>query len=257
MKVRFVAAGASVLLCAWLLPAATAQAGLLIENSKPAEQARADGKRALDMNFMLGVTPGERLLVEQAGPIPVGADSPIKGFGRDVRFIEVLSQVVPPGWKVFIDDHDDLNRVVSWRGNRNWTSILNGVLNRLYGQQSSLKAKINWTDRELHLERVVVAPPPEATLAAEKKAAGPVVRLSPDKTLSENLIVLALENNWRIIWHASADYKVGHARFYQGGFADKDGVLEQVLAEYFTAEQPLSMRVNTAQRQIEIFDAPR
>lgn len=253
-----------------------AQAGLVIEGGKfgpiagdspkyvvPSE--RADGKVPLDIDFLLGVRPGEQTRVTQNGMAAHRMAAHIKGFGKDVRLIEALSQIIPQGWQVFLEGQAGLQQQVSWEGDRNWVSTLNSVLNQASRSHESASAFIDWAAQEVHLKWDVTAPAPIVAQAGgetgshetPQPAAGPLFRLDADKTLSENLIEWAGREGWQMIWHAPVDYRVSAPRIYHGELAAEGGALEQVVRDYFEASYPLRVRLHDNLQLIEVFSATR
>lgn len=252
-----------------------AQAGLVIEGGKfgpiagdspkyvvPSE--RADGKVPLDIDFLLGVRPGEQTRVTQNGMAAHRMAAHIKGFGKDVRLIEALSQIIPQGWQVFLEGQAGLQQQVSWEGDRNWVATLNSVLNQASRARESASAHIDWAAREVHLKWDVAAPAVAATEASSEAGeqnvsmpVGPLFRLESDKTLSENLIEWAGREGWQMIWHAPVDYRVSAPRIYHGELAAEGGALEQVVRDYFEASYPLRVRLHDDIRMIEVFSATR
>lgn len=253
-----------------------ANAGLVIEGGKfgpiandapkfvvPAE--RADGKVPLDIDFLLGVRPGEETRVTQKGMPAHRMAAHIKGFGKDVRLIEALSQIIPEGWQVFLEGQAGLQQQVSWEGDRNWVSTLNSVLNQASRSSEAASAYIDWTAQEVHLKWEILTSAPiansgdAASPAVETAQApvGPLFRLESDKTLSENLIDWAGREGWQMIWHAPVDYRVSAPRIYHGELAAEGGALEQVVRDYFEASYPLRVRLHDDTRLIEVFSATR
>lgn len=229
----------------------------------PAE--RADGKVPLDIDFLLGVRPGEETRVTQKGMPAHRMAAHIKGFGKDVRLIEALSQIIPEGWQVFLDGKAGLQQQVSWEGDRNWVATLNSVLNQASRSSESASAYIDWSTQEVHLKWEVLPQAPVAAHAesaspladATQAPAGPLFRLESNKTLSENLIEWAGREGWQMIWHAPVDYRVSAPRIYHGELAAEGGALEQVVRDYFEASYPLRVRIHDDIRMIEVFSATR
>lgn len=253
--------------------AGSAHANLVIEGGKfgpiakeynpvAVPEARADGKVPLDIDFLLGVRPGEETRVTQNGRAAHRMAAHIRGFGKDVRLIEALSQIIPEGWQVFMDGNTSLQQQVSWEGDRNWVSTLNSVLNQASRSSESASAHIDWTTKEVHLKWnaptiAAVAAGTQYTEAEQPAKTGPLFRLESEKTLSENLIEWASREGWDLIWHAPVDYRVSAARIYQGEFAAEGGALEQVVRDYFEATYPLRVRLHDDTRMIEVFSATR
>jgi len=253
-----------------------ANAGLVIEGGKfgpiandapkfvvPAE--RADGKVPLDIDFLLGVRPGEDTRVTQKGMPAHRMAAHIKGFGKDVRLIEALSQIIPEGWQVFLEGQAGMQQQVSWEGDRNWVATLNSVLNQASRSSEAASAYIDWTAQEVHLKWEILTTTPVATPAdassptteVAQAPVGPLFRLESDKTLSENLIDWAGREGWQMIWHAPVDYRVSAPRIYHGELAAEGGALEQVVRDYFDASYPLRVRLHDDTRLIEVFSATR
>lgn len=265
-----IAIAVMVSLCA---VAGSANANLVIEGGKfgpiakehnlaATPEVRADGKVPLDIDFLLGVRPGEETRVTQNGRAAHRMAAHIRGFGKDVRLIEALSQIIPEGWQVFMDGNASLQQQVSWEGDRNWVSTLNSVLNQASRSNESASAHIDWASKEVHLKWD--AQINQAALAGTQNVEndqpaklGPLFRLESDKTLSENLIEWAAREGWDLIWHAPIDYRVSAARIYQGEFAAEGGALEQVVRDYFDATYPLRVRLHDDKRMIEVFSAAR
>lgn len=222
----------------------------------------AKGRTALDVNFLLGVRPGEQMLVSQQGRSP-GLAARIDGFGKSVRVIEALSQVVPAGWSIYTEGEVPLSLLVSWTGGRNWAAVLNSMLNELSSPSRAVEATIDWDSREMLIEaRTVEIPagtyPVQAADAGSMPAAapnGPLFRLESGVSLSENMIAWAGQAGWRLKWLAPVDYEVSHSRIYQGEFDAEGGAVEQVISEYFDARVPLAVRLDSVGREITVYAA--
>lgn len=239
------------------------QASLVIETSsskRAPEVARkassfSSGRTPLDIQFMVGVRPGEDVLVSQQGR-PIESLTRIDGFGSGVRFVEALSQVIPNGWQIYTEGEIPLNKVMSWEGNRNWAAVLNSMMNTASDSQTRLEAVIDWQSREM----LISAKPRHGALDASQVAAnaqsGPLFRLDAGKSLSENLTQWVEREGWMIVWLAPVDYAVSSSRVYQGELVAEGGALEQVISEYFGARVPLSVRMDANKKVIEVMQAP-
>lgn len=273
---HFKRAGMTVLAASF---ATSTWAAVLIEGPPPVPAPtyvvppeRADGKVPIDIGFLLGVRPGESVFVTQHGMPAQRATAYLKGFGKDVRLIEALSQIVPPGWQIFMDGEGNLQQPVSWDGDRNWVATLNSVLNQA---TPSARAHIDWQLGELHLKweaaPVTVALAPTQTAATapvsetsvsealgktESPAGEPVpstlFRLETDKTLSENLKSWAQKEGWDLVWHAPVDYVVSSPRLYEGELTNDGGAIIQVMNDYLAAPRPIGVWIDRQTRRIEV-----
>lgn len=145
--------------------ASVTHAGMILERSSPVagEAAQAFPHRMqLDLNSI--VTPN----ITQSGVTPI--DLPlVRGAARGVSVTEAMRQLLPLGWKLFVDGELDTTRRTDWTGNRSWVLILSSVL-----VDVGLNAHLDWPSRELTLlpaPLLVVTP-----RARPKKAPSEVLR---------------------------------------------------------------------------------
>lgn len=215
-------------------------------------------RRPIDLVFMTGVQPGEMILITQKGQSP-GRAALTQTIGREARFIEAISQVLPSGWQVFQEGEIPYNRLVSWDGrNKSWAAVLNSLLNAVSDKNSTIGATIDWDTREILLEaRKGSVKPSQFLVASEKQHAktGPVFRLQPGMNLSDNLIEWGKKEGWKVLWLANVDYEVSTSRIYQGGFADEGGAVDQLISEYFNARIPLVAEFNANRKVVTVRSA--
>lgn len=212
-------------------------------------------RRPVDLTFMVGVQPGESILITQKGRSP-GRAALTQTIGKDARLIEAISQVLPSGWQVFQEGEIPYNRLVSWDGrNKSWAAVLNSLLNTVSDRNATIGATIDWDTREVLLEaRKGAVKPAQFLIAQEKstKKTGPIFRLQPGMNLSDNLIEWGKKEGWSIVWLANVDYEVSHSRIYQGNFAEEGGAVDQLISEYFNARVPLSVEFDSHRKRMTV-----
>lgn len=230
--------------------------GESVVNAVAKERVSLGGdRRPVDLVFMVGVQPSERILITQKGRSP-GKAAMTQTIGKDARFIEALSQVLPAGWQVFQEGEIPYNRLVSWDGrSKSWAAVLNSLLNSVSDKGATIGATIDWDTREILLEaRKGEVKPAQFLIASEKGALknGPIFRLQPGMNLSDNLADWSKKEGWTMVWLATVDYEVSSSRIYQGGFAEEGGAVDQLISEYFNARVPLIAEYDNAKKRITI-----
>lgn len=235
-------------IAAALFGAAAANAAMLIEQPAaqpaPVEEVKVTppaGRKAMDLHSRLTSR------ITQSGTPPRELP-PIKGMGQDVLVADSLKQIVPAGWRVYVEQDIPEDLTVTWSGNRNWPMALNMVLTEL-----DMKAEIDWNRGELSLlgtpnikSKAQPAPSREelqaalasaeadkakavaeaeaakaesvkaeeaakaeaAKVEAAKAAAPKSWTLSPDMFLRENIRAWLETEGWSLEWQASVGDRV-------------------------------------------------
>lgn len=161
----------------------------------------------------------------------------IRGFASNIPLSDAAVQVAPAGWNIFVDEKVDSGLSVSWRGGREWTSVLGDMLSA-----NGLRAMVDWTARDItiFLDATRKPLPPVSTKTIQ--AALPTWTLDPSMRLSENLIKWGTDDGWKVIWaDPSVDYQVEAKASFSGPLAGKDGVMARVISAYLDAERPLAV----------------
>jgi hypothetical protein len=205
-----------------------AQASLVIEDETPYSasltESRFAGKTPLDVGFLSALKPGEAIRLEQIGYASRG--STLSGFGKEVRFIEALNQIVPLGWTMYTEGgvENRMNQMVSWHGGRHWSLVLNGVLNGF----ANVWAVLDWDAKEVLLT---------TTPAKERHEKTPLgFTLTAGQALPDVLLYWAQSQGWTLEWRHVHRPVIVHTETLSGGLMAPGGALEQALARYGSFE---------------------
>lgn len=207
--------------------------------------------------------------VTQTGTPIISA--PLKGWGKDIPLSTALKQVVPDGWKAKKLGSVDLNKKVSWKGNKPWINVLDDL-----AVENGFKANVDWTNKVLTIN---------STNSFENKVANPVVSsvsttsrpvfsgtsvtttssvaptysyssgrtwlLDHNKTLKENIEGWAREAGWTVSWDAP-DYRIVADVTLTGTIDATDGPIARIIAAYKDAQQPLVAKISEGNKVIRI-----
>jgi hypothetical protein len=167
-------------------------------------------------------------------------------FGENVPLFVALEKVVPDSadWNFNIEDGLE-NHSVSWDGGQTWEGVLSAIT-----KENRLSISVNHSDKSIG----VAAEARVADALASRNAK--VYRLSPKKTLRENLREWAELGGYKKVVYASevydVDYPVPEAVFI-GPLNVKGGSLDQLLtALNKDADTPLSAEFKEANKIILI-----
>ncbi len=195
--------------------------------------------------------------ITQDGTAPY-ALPPIKGRGVSVTFVDALRQIIPPEWRVYSDADIPETLTVNWEGNRNWPQALNTALTA-----ARMRANINWDRREVELRFDPVAAPVMVATAEVVTPLPPppppvkTLRLEVGKTLRENLRTWCTQEGWELRWNAfdeggTVEYTIDAAREFNVPLIGQGGALDQVMADYGQAKDPLKAKVYASNHVVEI-----
>lgn len=141
------------------------------------------------------------------------ADIPvISGFGRDLKLLDAIKQIVPAGWAVFLKDDfvSKTNQSVSWRGGRRWVEVLDILAN-----EQGITVTVDWTKRSLYVvERVVV----ETNHSKKNDAKITSWTLKEGHTIGREIQTWAKSAGWKVVWNLGKDWSVPASTTFTGDF---------------------------------------
>lgn len=130
-----------------------------------------------------------------------------RGFGRDIPLVEALKQIAPQGWHAFLkeellgDGKFDRTRVVSWKGGRRWTDVLDILAN-----DQGLFIDVDWAKKQLYVGAKKIAPPaPVSTESAAAVASAPAAEkwnIHAGDKISDVFETWCKSVGWKLVWEA-------------------------------------------------------
>ncbi|KVR89451.1 toxin co-regulated pilus biosynthesis Q family protein [Burkholderia vietnamiensis] len=178
------------------------------------------------------------------------------GFGRDLKLPEALKQIAPPGWTPMFNDgvvesFIDRNRLVSWRGGRKWTEVLD-----ILASENNLVVDLDWSRHTLNANFKAMAPKMPSVTAAPSAPAAPVVMswiAKSGSTLRTAVTEWATKEGWQVVWGPTFDYPIVSQLSFDGSFLD---AIVGVFRSYEKADRPLLVDVHAAQKLLYITARP-
>lgn len=184
-------------------------------------------------------------------------DIPVRtGFGRDLKLTEALKQIAPSGWTPMFNDgvveaFIDRNRLVSWRGGRKWTEVLD-----ILASENNLIVDLDWSRRTLNVSFRAMAPKTLSAGAAPSVPTAPVVQswiAKSGSTLRTAVTEWATKEGWQVVWGPTFDYPIVAQLSFDGSFLD---AIVEIFRSYEKADRPLLVDVHAAQKLLYITARP-
>lgn len=163
----------------------------------------------------------------------------ISGFGRNLKLLDAIKQVVPSGWQTFLKE-DVAARAdkVSWKGGRRWIEVLDIMAN-----DQNLSIDVDWKKRQLYVgERKI-----SATLAAQRANTHWVAKQG--STLRDAVLEWGTKAEWEVVWIPDFDYPIVAQLSFDGSFLD---AVVGTFRAYEKAERPLLVDIFEPQKLIVI-----
>lgn len=177
------------------------------------------------------------------------------GFARDVKLVDALKQIAPEGWHAYLKEEIvgkfDKNRLVSWKGGRKWTEVLDILAN-----DNSLSIDVDWGKKTLFVGEKKFAPAVATALAKTPAKPDPWV-IHSGSTVREALYDWARKAGWGVVWNLTEDWRVPADTPFEGDFkAAATQVLKdlasngvQVQATFYNANRTLVVNGNGTEEQ--------
>lgn len=243
-----------------LFVSATAHADLQIDEASPAVAVAAPAihQESVVVPARLGQ------LTQKGTPL---ASAPIKGWAHDVALIDALQQIVPDGWTARKIGAVDTQQMVSWKGGKTWTGVLDEIAS-IYG----LDIVVNWDTHTVSVAKGTPSAAPAVktlhgttTLSADGirmttvTTTKPIGSAAPTQTwvlskrltLRENIEAWAKTAGWTVSWGA-VDYPIVADVTLSGPIDADNGPIATVMKAYEDADQPLVARVSEANHVIRV-----
>lgn len=192
----------------------------------------------------------EVVRVKQIG-VPKGQINMVKGFGRDVTLREALKQTMPEDFLVFQVGNVDFQKRLSWRGGASWLTVLNNI-----GNTADLMFTVDWTHKEVTVSGGSAALNKTATKAgkrANESFGGQVNTIQRGETLRSAVERLAKTVGWEVAWQAKeTNYNIDIPITLKGELIGPGNALDQLIAAYRDADEPLEIKFMNGNRTIQI-----
>ncbi len=165
-----------------------------------------------------------------------------QGMGRSVRIADALKQIAPPGWRGFgradVADSFDPNRIVSWKGGRPWTAVLDILAN-----EQDLSIEVDWQRKHMYVGKREYK---SAISSDGYSAAAALWTAKKGATVRGTLEEWAKRAGWTIVWPMEdLDYRVVAPLTFDGSVADAAGKLARL---FESAERPIAVTIHTPQK---------
>jgi len=238
-----------------VLPATAAYAGFqVVSEQAPAQEQQAAASPQADASAPdAGVPPAPKkqlgfglVAVSYIGDPP--ADIEVRhGFGRDVKLIDALKQIVPDGWHAFVSEDDgrfNKNQLVSWHGGRKWVEVLD-----IMASEQSLTVDVDWTKQQIYvankkvnfdavLPGKIIAPPKVYWVA------------KAGSTLRDSVTEWAQKAGWTVRWtQDDLDYPIIGDLTFDGSF---ENAITGIFRAYEKAARPMLVDGNVQQKLLVI-----
>ncbi|MFM0265538.1 TcpQ domain-containing protein [Paraburkholderia sediminicola] len=168
-------------------------------------------------------------------------DIPVRaGFGRDVKLAEALKQIAPAGWTPMFNDgvveaFIDRGRLVSWRGGRKWTEVLD-----VLAYENDVVVDLDWSRHTLNVGFKKSASSAPAVTPSATAAVQPSEPAVPTKEvwiirqgypIGQELKGWAKRAGWNVVWGLQRDVIAPTTTTFSGDFASAASEVVRTLAE--------------------------
>lgn len=175
------------------------------------------------------------------------SDTNLLRYGTNVPLFVALEHIVPESeaWTVHLDQGME-NQVVNWEGGTTWQGVLTAI-----ADQNHLSLVMN------HKDRVVGVARSEDLAIHLAKTIPEVWRLTPGKTLKENLEVWAEQANWSLSWsdELTIDYPITQSATLTGSFTGTGGVVDRLISAFKNEPIPLTAVFYTQNNVVRVREA--
>lgn len=168
------------------------------------------------------------------------------GMGRNVPLAEALRQIAPPGWHGYGRPDSvgwfDPNRLVSWKGGRPWTDVLDILAN-----EQNLAIEVDWSRKQLYIGKRAVPAGVATAVTSPKPVPVPLIWTAQvGSTLRTTFEQWAKRAGWTVVWPMEdLDYKIVAPLSFDGSIADAVGKLTRL---YESAERPIAVDIRPPQK---------
>lgn len=185
--------------------------------------------------------------VDESSANPFSANTPVRvigsdnsetlhGFADGVPLHQAVTQIVPRDYHLRSIGIDRVaNTAVSWKGGKDWTSVLRDVVS----QVPALSAEVDTNSRIVTLtlkDGVVEGTQAQGASDAAVNAASAVWDLRfEDKTVRTALERWAASAGWQMVWELNYDYPIGASASLNQTF---EGAIETVMRSMESVEFP-------------------
>jgi Toxin co-regulated pilus biosynthesis protein Q len=201
--------------------------------------------------------------------VPKGAVDQVKGFGKSLPLVDALKVVVPKGWYAKKSGEVDVQKPVSFSGNKNWVETAAG-----FAEQAGVSMVVDWDqqlltvvgpEKQVQMQSVGIirlmdeekegkataAAAVESSAVAKVASAGgsgiaplaPMKRwdLTSGKSLRDNVEAWAASATpkYKVSWQA-VNYMISADAAFEGGFDDETkGPITQLFQLFANHDVPL------------------
>lgn len=203
-----------------------------------------DGASAVDASSSRPSSKGFGLVAVSYVGAPPAEIEFRQGMGRNVRIADALKQIAPIGWRGFgradVAESFDPGRIVSWKGGRPWTDVLDILAN-----EQDLSIEVDWQRKHLYVGKREFS----NTVAPRALSSTAVPMLWTAKagtTVRGTFEDWAKRAGWTVVWPMEdLDYRIVAPLSFDGSIVDAAGKLARL---FESADRPIAVTIHTSQR---------